>query len=71
MEMFFCGSFTGKQNKPCKHCKNFIFWGIFSGYCVRQRKNVSCSDHCKYFKRDAEIWTKNGECKVDENSLYV
>lgn len=31
----------------------------------------NCNYHCKYFKRDSEIWTKDGECKIDENELYA
>jgi len=28
-------------------------------------------EHCKYYKRNAEIWTKNGKCKVNEFELYL
>lgn len=71
MKSFICGSFTDKQKKPCKHCKHFMLWGLSFGRCFKRNEDMSRSDHCKYFKRDSEIWTKDGKCKVDENSLYV
>ena len=69
--MFICGNFTRGQKKPCKHCKNFFLWGISTGYCTKRNEDMQCHDHCKYFKRDSEIWKISGKCKVDENLLYV
>ncbi len=71
MEIFICGSYTGNTKKPCKHCKHFMLWGVGYGYCGKHKIDTYCSDHCKYFKRDSRIWTKDGKCKVDEFLLYV
>lgn len=65
------GSWTGTQKKPCKHCKHFLLWGTSIGYCMRRDENfINCREHCKYFKRDYESWTKDGKCKVEEWMLY-
>jgi hypothetical protein len=69
--MIVCGSYTGKQKKPCKHCIHFFLWGVGTGYCSKHKCDMFCNDHCKYFKRDYDYWTKDGKCKVDENLLYV
>lgn len=66
-----CGSFTSNQKKPCKNCKHFFLWGVSTGYCGKHNKDVSCKEHCKYFKREREVWAKNGKCKVDVFSLYL
>jgi len=71
MEIIICGNYTGKQRKPCKHCKHFFLWGIGAGYCGRLKADIMCHNHCKYFKRDARAWTNDGKCKVDENELYA
>jgi hypothetical protein len=68
--MDICGSFTGKQKKPCKQCKRFFMWGVSYGRCDKLKDDVSCREHCKYFKRDSTTWTKDGKCKFDENLLY-
>lgn len=65
-----CGSFTYGRKKPCKNCKYFFLWGTSTGYCSKHNNDEMCQGHCKYFKRDAEIWGKNGKCKVNENELY-
>lgn len=69
--MFICGSFTHGQKKPCKYCKHFFLWGTSAGYCGKKKEDMMCSDHCKYFKRDAFVWTKDGKCKFNENELYM
>lgn len=68
--MFICGNYT-KNNKSCKFCKQFMLWGISTGYCCKHKKDIQTLDHCKYFKRDSTIWNKNGKCKIDENLLYM
>lgn len=71
--MFICGDFTHGRKKPCKYCEHFMLWGISTGMCCRSEtfKDVMTWDHCKYFKRDSEYWTKDGRCKVGINELYL
>lgn len=69
--MFICGDYTRGQKKPRKHCKQFMLWGIGTGYCFKHGVDMMTYEHCKYFKRDSKYWTKNGKCKVNENELYV
>ena len=70
MNVFICGNWA-TRTKPCKYCKQFLIWGISTGYCSKKGTNVNYNNHCKYYKRDSEIWTVSGKCKVDENELYV
>jgi len=69
MNFIICSNRTSR-NKPCKHCKKFLFWGILMGYCGRFHKDKNANDHCKYFKRESRYWTKDGKCKISENQLY-
>ena len=69
--LFICGNHTFGKKKPCKTCKKFLLWGISTGYCFKNKKNVSCRSHCKFYKRDSKLWTKNGKCKIDEYLLYA
>lgn len=69
--MQICGSFTDGQKKPCKTCKHFFLWGVNTGFCGKQMINMATWEHCKYYKRNSEIWCKNGKCKFNENELYV
>ena len=71
MNINICGSFTYGQKKPCKYCERFFMWGTSTGYCSKHQQDKHCSEHCKYYKRDSETWTKNGKCKFDENLLYL
>lgn len=71
MNIHIDGTFTNGRKKPCKYCRNFFMWGIGEGYCTCQHENKMCHEHCKYYKRDAKTWTKDGKCKFDENLLYV
>ena len=70
MTIFVCGNST-TRNKPCKHCKHFMLWGISTGYCFKKKDNLSCNNHCKYYKRDSSFWNISGKCKIDENVLYM
>lgn len=70
MNVIVCGAFTGKQKKPCKYCKNFLLWGISTGHCSKKNCDTQTWGHCKFYKRDSQVWTKDGVCKVDENELY-
>ena len=63
-----CGAFTHGTRKPCKHCKHFLLWGICYGLCTVHDKNMHTSEHCKYFKRDSQSWTKDGRPKF--NMIY-
>lgn len=69
--MFLCGTLTYGQMKPCKYCRNFFLWGISTGHCDIHKTDKSCWEHCKYYKRDSELWFKDGRCKVNENELYI
>lgn len=60
---FICGSFTNGKKKPCKYCKRFLLWGVSTGYCDRRHKDCETWETCKYYKRDAYMYTKNGVCK--------
>ncbi len=71
MDVFICGNFTNEKKKPCKYCINYFLWGISVGTCMKFNEYRNCNYHCKYFKRDSEIWSKDGECKIDENELYT
>lgn len=68
---FICGSHTYNQKKPCKNCKRFLLWGMSTGYCFKHKTDMQCSNHCKYYKRESNIWNKNGICKLNENELYM
>lgn len=66
MNVIICGAFTNKTKKPCKYCSRFLLWGISTGYCFKHRKDMMTWDHCKYYKRDAEMYTIRGKCKHPE-----
>ena len=68
--MHICGIFTRGKKKPCKMCKHFFLWGVSAGHCDVHREDKMTWEHCKYYKRDAKVWFKDGKCKVDENLLY-
>lgn len=70
MNIIVCGTYTTRK-KPCKCCKYFFLWGVSYGHCSKKNDDVSCNDHCKYYKRDSTNWYKNGKCKVNENELYA
>lgn len=61
--MFICGTFTYGQKKPCKTCKRFFLWGVSTGYCSQKKADMSTWEHCKYHKRNAYMYTKDGICK--------
>lgn len=69
--IFVCGAFTKGQKKPCKHCRNFFSWGVSAGMCRVHNCDTMTWEHCKYYKRDSTVWTKDGKCKIDEKLLYV
>jgi hypothetical protein len=56
--------------KPCKHCKYFYLWGVSTGYCTLHEQDFSTWEHCKYYKRDRKLYTKDGKCKYPENEYY-
>lgn len=64
--MFICGAFTKGRKKPCKCCKSFMLWGVSTGYCTKYSTDMMTWDHCKYYKRDAEMYTIDGRCKHPE-----
>jgi hypothetical protein len=68
--MFLCGAFTHGTRKPCKYCRNFMLWGVSTGACFIHRQDMSTWDHCKYFKRNSYMYTKDGICKHPEEE-YV
>lgn len=51
--------------KRCLHCKWFLLWGCNGGNCCRNNKEEykSANDHCKYFKRDIDIFYSDGRIK--------
>lgn len=65
------GNFTYGKKKPCKYCRSFFMWGIGEGHCIKNNQDRMCYEHCKYYKRDSEVWTKDGKCKFNEAELYV
>jgi len=71
MQIILCGTFNREKKKPCKHCKNFMLWGTSVGRCFKHNKDTFWDEHCKYYKRDSEMWTVRGKCKIDENDLYA
>lgn len=73
MIIFNCGDFTYGNKKPCKHCEHFIHWGVGGGSCELKTNNwdeyadyVSTYNHCKYYKRDRYMYSKDGICKHPE-----
>ncbi len=70
--IFICGSFTRGRKKPCLHCKHFLFWGVGGGSCMIKKDYgngedyVATHNHCKYYKRDRYMYTKDGVCKHPE-----
>lgn len=69
--MNICGAFTHGQKKPCKHCKNFFLWGVSTGCCTKHNCDMLTWEHCKYFKRDSYMYTKDGVCKHSELEGYL
>ena len=71
-----CGPYTEKT-KRCLHCKKFIMWGVGGGDCASNHikgnkigdRYRSTNDKCKYFKRESQIFDKNGRIKNEE--LYM
>lgn len=63
---FICGAFTNSQKKPCKHCKHFALWGVSTGCCLKTGRDMQTWEHCKYFKRESNMYTKDGICKHPE-----
>jgi len=68
--IFICGAFTKGTKKPCKYCKYFHLWGVSTGYCTLHEQDFSTWEHCKYYKRDRKLYTKDGKCKYPENEYY-
>lgn len=64
--MFVCGAFTKGQKKLCKHCCSFMLWGVSTGYCFKHKTDKMIWEHCKYYKRNAEMYAINGRCKHPE-----
>lgn len=70
--MIICGDFTYGKKKCCKHCIHFIHWGVGGGSCERIKDKGQLEDykstweHCKYFKRNQYMYTKDGICKHPE-----
>ena len=69
---FNCGIGGSKdRKKSCMQCKHFLMYGIGSGYCVRTNNNdeddmISPLDHCKYYKRNSELFYSDGRIKNEE-----
>lgn len=77
---FNCGPGTPKdRKKSCMQCKHFFMFGISTGVCDRykyedERVYVSPQDHCKYYKRDSELFYSDGRIKdkeLFEEMMYI
>ena len=70
MIAFDCGTYANKP-KRCLHCKYFWLWGLGGGSCMRLNKNddyKSANDHCKYYKRDNEMFYS--DCRIKDQEKY-
>lgn len=68
IRFFIDGFFTEGRKEPCMHCRNFALGGCSGGYCMLHNgfDHTSCSNHCKYYKRNSEVFTKDGKFKNKE-----
>lgn len=70
-----CGTYSDKA-KCCFHCKYYCMWGVGGGDCcspsIKPDKKYGrykfADNRCKYYKRNSQIFDKNG--KVKNKELY-
>lgn len=68
MISFNCGLNINNKRKRCLNCKYFWLWGVSGGSCTRLKFNNddnyrNADEHCKYYKRDFEIFFSDGRIK--------
>lgn len=63
MRVHISGLSDTSKKKRCQTCKHFMLWGTIYGHCMKLQEDMSKNDKCKYHKRNAEFWTKDGKAK--------
>lgn len=64
----FSDGIYSKKSKSCLRCKRFLMWGIGTGYCGKYNTDKYQTEHCKYYKREQELFYSDG--RIKDKALY-
>ena len=64
----FSDGIYSEKVKTCLRCKRFFMWGIGTGHCAKYKTDKHQTNHCKYYKRDSDLFYSDG--RIEDEEMY-